>query len=129
MSSGSERHPDGLLPAVGVHVLFLVVYAIAFGLLTILWGSTFSLDAPDSGAASAEFAAAMWLLLVVGPVWLLLLAVVILWRRRGRVARWQTLFAWDVLLWLGVLVFLLLLWSPARRLLVPAPARERAASG
>jgi magnesium-transporting ATPase (P-type) len=124
MSSRSERHPRELQRALGVHVLFLIVYAAAFAVLTTLWGNAFSLGAPDSPAASAEFAGAMWLLLVVGPVWLLLLAVVILWWRRGRRSLWRKLLVWDALLWLGVLVVLLLPSRRTRRLFVPAPATE-----
>jgi hypothetical protein len=128
MPSRSERHPGELLRALGVHALFLVVYAVAFVTLRTLWGNTFSLDAPGSAAASAEFAAAMWLLLAVGPVWLLLLAVVILWWRRDRTALWQKVLAWDALLWLGVLVFLVLPWRRARGYFIPAPATERASA-
>jgi hypothetical protein len=95
-----RRLAELLLP-LGVHALFLIVYTLIFWVLGFLLVEPITLDSP-SPSVDVEFAAGMWLLGVVAPLWLIVAALLIWWWRQHRRELVKRTVAWDSLLWLGL---------------------------
>jgi hypothetical protein len=113
------RKVSGLLRPLGLHVLFLIVYAVIASVLAVLAGESFRLDPPETAGWWAGMMGFVWLLLVVAPLWLIVAALLIRWWWQERHGLVKGSLVSDSLLWLGLALAFLVVWKRTRPFLVP----------
>jgi hypothetical protein len=115
-----QRRVSDLSLGLAVHACFVVVYLA----LIVAMGDVSELLFPTdlTGTAFTWLLSTAWLFFVCGSVWLIVLVNLIRWWRQGRTGLLSSTVAWDLLLWLGPFLALLVRWGRARALLVPSPS-------
>jgi hypothetical protein len=115
---------DHRLRRVGVLSLGLAIHAGFVLVYLALVVAIADVASQIGDLTTAAFTAALpfyWLFFFGGSVWLIVLVNLIRWWRQGRTRLVSSTVAWDLLLWLGPFLALLVRWDLARTLLVPSP--------
>jgi hypothetical protein len=111
-----------LLLGLALHGCFVLVY---LAVMLAVADVSAQLSPQSLGWATLTgVVSAGWFVVVCGCVWLIALVNLIRWWRQGRTRLVSSTVAWDLLLWLGPFLALLVRWKPARTVLVPRPVPD-----
>jgi hypothetical protein len=114
------RRVGSLSLGLAVHACFALVYLLLVAAIGDVSSQILSL-----GTAALTWVILLgWLFFVCGSVWLIVLVNLIRWWRQGRTGLVSSTVAWDLLLWLGPFLAVLVRRDRTRTLLVPGPTPD-----